>query len=66
MSLLNSKSVFQNRAAQFGISPELVAEMKKRGWCTFASFAFSSTFSHDQSDEKPFVGRHEEPHGEIF
>ena len=55
MSLLDSESVFQTRTAQFGISPDLLAEMKKRGWCTFASFAFSSTYSPGQSDEKPFV-----------
>ena len=55
MSVVHSETVFFQRAAQCGLSDEVVGKFKEKNWRTYAQFAFSSSYVPGQGNDQDFV-----------
>eukprot|EP00971_Amphidinium_carterae_P197260 3915415-Amphidinium_carterae.2 len=55
MALVDSQAAFEERARQMAIPSSVLAAMAEKGWTTFATYGFSSTYQPGQSDDTPFV-----------
>eukprot|EP00971_Amphidinium_carterae_P235470 4672905-Amphidinium_carterae.1 len=55
MALVDSKAAFEERARQMAIPDPVIETMASKGWTTFATYGFSSTYQPGQSDDSAFV-----------
>eukprot|EP00971_Amphidinium_carterae_P347483 6489518-Amphidinium_carterae.1 len=55
MALVDSQAAFEERARQMAIPASVLEAMAGKGWTTFATFGFSSTYQPGQPDDSPFV-----------
>ena len=53
--ILESEAVFADRARSFGISGEVIADLKAKGWATHGSYAFSCGHTPGAAGEQLFV-----------
>ena len=55
MSTIDSEAYFDGRLAAVGVSSLVAVSMRRMGWNTLASFAYSSSFVPGQGDDTAFV-----------
>ena len=54
-AMIDSEAVFAARATAMGLAAELLAELQRRGWKTFGTFAFSCSYVPGHADDASFM-----------
>ena len=61
MSSLDSEAFFQGRCLAAGLSAQTIQAMTAKGWVTVATFAFGTSYSPGQADDRLFISQILEP-----
>ena len=56
-SIVDSEAVFRSRAQQIGLKDEVIDAMAAKGWSSFATFSFSSTYVPGSQDDAVFLSK---------
>ena len=56
-SIVDSEAVFKARAQQIGLKEDVIEAMASKGWTTFATFSFSSTYVPGAPDDATFLSK---------